>query len=517
MPMPNTPSPREVPAASPRPADRGWKALTSSSSPAPALPPPPVAADPPEVVPAVRPEVAAVASPEVAPEVAAETAPRPGQSHPGLTRRSLLAAALALPALAACAPAGPRSTAGPTRITFWSALRGSRQVVEAFNKSQNRIVVDFQQIPSGQLGGYAKLSNAARAGNPPDIATIEYPQVPGFAIDGVLRDLTDLVGDRLRAKLLPQALGLTTFEGRVYTIPLDVEPMVLHYRADLFAQHGLTVPRTWEEFAELAKRIPGLPGQRRLVLFPTDGGTQFAAFSWQAGAQWFSTAGGAWRVSMLDGPTRRVAEYWQKLIDDRLVFTNALESKHADAQVGQGLVITRLTGAWDAGAQKNARPGQKGLWKIAPMPQWAGAAPEVVSTHGGSTFAITQASAFPEAAMEFIEWQVSHPDALRARLSSGTSSQFPAAPGLIEVGRAAFDRAYYGGQDIYQLFDEEARRIRHTWVWGPRMTATLRVMQDGFARAGGGAGTLLDAVREAQNGTMPDLRALGLNVVEVAG
>ncbi|MGO1052011.1 ABC transporter substrate-binding protein [Crossiella sp. CA198] len=438
-----------------------------------------------------------------------------------LSRRSLLTAAVALPVLGACGPdptpRKPGPGGGPVRITFWSSLRGSRQVVEAFNKSQNRIFVDFQQVPSGGQGGYAKLSNAARAGNPPDVATIEYPQVPGFAIDGVLRDLTGLISDRLRARLLPQAWGLTTFENRVFTVPLDVEPMVLHYRADLFAQHNLAVPRTWSEFAELAKVARGLPGDRRLALFATDGGAQFAGFSWQAGAQWFSTTGGAWNVSIADEPTRRVAAYWQQLIDEGLVYTNAADSTHADAQIGQGRVLTRLTGAWDAGAQMNARPGQKGLWKIAPMPQWDGVTRESVATHGGSTFAVTQASAFPEAAMEFIEWQVSQPESLRARLSSGTSSQYPAASALVEVGSQAFDRAYYGGQDIYRLFDTEARKIRDGWTWGPRMTATLKLMHDGFARAGGGQGSLLDAVREAHSGTMPDLRALGLTTTEVTG
>jgi multiple sugar transport system substrate-binding protein len=116
--------------------------------------------------------------------------------------------------------------------------------------------------------------------------------------------------------------------------------------------------------------------------------------------------------------------------------------------------------------------------------------------------------------MEFIEWQVSHPDALRARLSSGTSSQYPAAPDLVAVGRKAFDRSYYGGQDIYTLFEEQAAAIRDGWVWGPRMTATQRVMQDGFARASGGQGSLIGSVRAAQDGTMPDLKALGLSTTE---
>ncbi|MEU1299702.1 ABC transporter substrate-binding protein [Streptomyces shenzhenensis] len=431
------------------------------------------------------------------------------------SRRSVLAALAAVPltgAASACsagAAGRARSTGGTTRITFWSALRGSQEVVEAFNRTHDHIQVEFQQIPSGQQGGYAKLSNAARAGNAPDVATIEYPQVPGFAIDGVARDITGLVSDSLRAGLLPQALGLTTFQGRVFSVPLDIEPMVMHYRSDLFERHGLRLPRTWDEFAGLAHTVRReLPG-RRLVLFPTDGATQFAAYAWQAGARWFDTSQGAWNVSLADAPSRRVAAYWQRLIDADVVFVNAVESRQSDAQIGDGLVLTRLTGAWDAGAQMKARPAQRGQWRIAPLPQWDPERP-AVGTHGGSTFAVTKDSRHPEAAMEFIEWQVSHPDSLRARLSSGTSSQYPAVSALVAVGRQAFDRSYYGGQDIYRLFRQEAERIRDGWVWGPRMTATGRLMQDSFARVGAGQGSLAGSLRAAQDGTMPDLRALGL-------
>ncbi|MFF9497696.1 ABC transporter substrate-binding protein [Streptomyces flaveolus] len=435
------------------------------------------------------------------------------------SRRSVLAAMAAVPltgAASACHGGNGASSARTgttTRITFWSALRGSQEVVDAFNRTHRNIQVEFQQIPSGGQGGYAKLSNAARAGNAPDVATIEYPQVPGYAIDGVARDITDLVGDGLRRKLLPQALGQTTFEGRVFSVPLDVEPMVMHYRADLFDHYGLRPARTWDEFAEQAATVRRTAPGRRLVLFPTDGMTQFAAYAWQAGAQWFDTSRGAWNVSLADAPSRRIADYWQRLIDRDDVFVNAVESRQSDAQLGNGLVLTRLSGAWDAGAQMNARPGQKGQWRIAPLPQWDTAGPSV-GMHGGSTFAVTKDSRHPEAAMEFIEWQVSHPDALRARLSSGTSSQYPAAPGLVPVGREAFDRSYYGGQDIYGLFEQEAPKIGEGWLWGPRMSATQKVMQDSFARVGAGQGSLVQSLRTAQEGTMPDLKALGLSTTQ---
>jgi multiple sugar transport system substrate-binding protein len=288
---------------------------------------------------------------------------------------------------------------------------------------------------------------------------------------------------------------------------------VMHYRKDLFGQFGLQVPRTWDEFADLARTVRQKDPTKRAALFATDGFTIFAAFAWQAGAQWFDISDGAWNVSMADAPTRRVAEYWQGLVDEGVLWVNPGASKQSDAQIGNSQVLVRFSGAWDAGAQMKARPKQKGQWAIAPLPQWDTGKP-VVGTHGGSTFAITRDSGNPEAAMEFIEWQVTHPDSLKARLTSGTSSAFPAIPALIPVGSEAFDRSYYGGQDIYQLFDQEAKKIRDGWTWGPRMSATQRVMNDGFAHMSGGEGTIIDAVREAQSGTMPDLKALGLTTTE---
>lgn len=432
--------------------------------------------------------------------------------------RTALTTALALAGLllgTACTPGGAtaESASGPVHLTFWSSLRGSQEVVDAFNRTHDDIHVDFEQVPSGQQGGYAKLSNAARAGNAPDVATIEYPQVPGFAIDGVARDLTPYMSKRLRAKLLPQALALTTFEGRTFSVPQDVEPMVFLYRRDLFAKYGIEVPRTWAEFEDAARAVKRKAKGKRIATFPTDGGHHLAGFAWQAGARWFDTRGGRWTVSMTDGPTRKVTAYWQRLIDEKLVFLNPVDTQAGTAQVGRSEVFGKLTGAWDAGGMMSSQPGQKGKWGVAPLPQWDPKHPRV-GTHGGSTFAVTKDSAHPREAMEFIEWQVSSPAAWRARLSSGISSQYPAVPALLPVLRKAMDTRYFAGQDIYALFDREARHISRRWTWGPRMTATLKTVQDGLARAGDGEGTVLGAVEEGQRSTMPDLKSLGLDARE---
>src|SRR2546430_1617296 len=106
--------------------------------------------------------------------------------------RALGCALAAATALAACAgPAQENQGSGPTVITFWSSLRGTQAVVDAFNKTHTDIQVDLDMTPAGTAGTNAELTNATRAGNAPDVATADYVSLPAFAIDGAFLDLTD--------------------------------------------------------------------------------------------------------------------------------------------------------------------------------------------------------------------------------------------------------------------------------------------------------------------------------------
>jgi len=107
---------------------------------------------------------------------------------------------------------------------------------------------------------------------------------------------------------------------------------------------------------------------------------------------------------------------------------------------------------------------------------------------------------------------VTSPDALRAKLSSGISSAFPVVPALVPVARKEMDTSYYSGQDIFGLFQQSAQLVSPSWKWGPRMTSTITSVEDGFAKAGAGSGTIVGALGEGQRRTLPDLRSLGLSV-----
>jgi multiple sugar transport system substrate-binding protein len=75
-------------------------------------------------------------------------------------------------------------------LTFWAWQKGSKEVVDAFNASQEDIRVTFEEIPSGNAGGYAKISNAVKAGNAPDLIAVEYPQLPEFVSQGAVQDIS---------------------------------------------------------------------------------------------------------------------------------------------------------------------------------------------------------------------------------------------------------------------------------------------------------------------------------------
>jgi len=415
--------------------------------------------------------------------------------------------------LTACSASGGSGTAkgGPVHLTFWSALRGTQEVVDEYNRVQNKVRVDYQQVPSGPQGGWAKLSNAARAGNAPDVATIEYPQLPGYAIDGVPRDLTKLLPDSVRRKILPQALDLTTLNGHTYAVPVDIEPMMFFYRKDVFTKYGIPVPKTWAEFESSARKLKKARPSSRIASFFTNGSQHMAGFAWQAGGQWYQTSDDTWRISMADAPTRKVAAYWQGLVDQDLVRVEPVDSQQWRAHLQSGETVGYMAGAWAAGSLMKSTPDGTGKWAIAPLPQWNPAKPSL-GTQGGSTFAVTKDSHHPKEALDFITWMVTSPDALRAKLSSGVSSAFPVVPALVPVARKEMDTAYFSGQDIFGLFQQSARLISPNWKWGPRMTSTITSVEDGFAKAGAGSGSIIGALREGERRTLPDLKSLGLSV-----
>ncbi|MGW6913367.1 ABC transporter substrate-binding protein [Kitasatospora sp. NPDC054939] len=445
--------------------------------------------------------------------------PAPSRRRALRTGAALTAAALCATLLAACGSDAdsPATTADgkPVTLTFWGWAKGTKEVVEAFNASHPGIRITFEEIPAGNAGGYAKLSNAVKAGNAPDVFNVEYPQLPDFVSQGAVQDISKLVGADLKAKYLPQAVELTTLGGRTWALPLDAAPQAFYYRKDLFAKAGITVPRTWDEFRTAAQKLKAAQPETRIATFFPDDPTTFQAMAWQNGAHLFSAAGDTWKVDLNGAEAKKVAAYWQQLVDEDLVRVQPSFSQQWTASLQKGETAGYAGASWGAGVLKSnlgTTPDINGKWAVAPIPTWDGN--PASGMLGGTTFAVSKDSKKAKAAVEFATWATTTAEGIKARIASGTSSAYPAAGDLVPVAKQAFATDFYGGQDIYTVYTEAARSIRPGWTWGPAMGVTNGSLKDSFGKVAGKTGTIDEALAAAQQATLADLRNRGLKVAQ---
>lgn len=137
--------------------------------------------------------------------------------------------------LAGCASGesnpSPAEAEGPVEITFSSWLKGSEQVVEAYNEAQDEVEVTFQSVASG-ADNYPQLTNQVAAGNAPDVVTVEYPRVAEMASQGVLKDISAEAGDLVADSFPASIQSLVNFGGSTWSVPLDAGVLMFFYRAD---------------------------------------------------------------------------------------------------------------------------------------------------------------------------------------------------------------------------------------------------------------------------------------------
>lgn len=430
---------------------------------------------------------------------------------------ALVGAATALAVLTACGGADDSRARGtaddPVTVSFWAWTRGSQEVVDAFNATHETIKVEFEEIPSGGLGGYPKIANAVKAGIAPDLLSIEYPQLSAFVSQGSLQDISGYLTEDIKKKFLPQTIEMTTLGGRNWAVPFDAAPQIFYYRKDFFTEHGITPPTTWDGFRDAAEQVRKAEPKTRIATFFPDDPTFFQAMAWQAGAQWFRADAGtdAWRIHTTDPASTRTAAYWQGLIDDRLVSTASSFSPEWTGSLKQGATVGYLGASWGAGVLAGIVPEQKGKWAAVRLPSWEADRP-ASGMIGGSTFAVSKGSTKTAAAVEFALWMSTHEDAINARIGASTSSALPASPAMVPIARKAFDTGFYGGQDLYGLFEEAGASIGPEWVWGPSPGATNSALGDALGEVVGGASTLPKAIRRAHDATVADLRKRGLKV-----
>jgi len=120
--------------------------------------------------------------------------------------------------------------------------------------------VNVTIVPFSDL--YQKILTDAATGTNAFDAWVFAPQwMVDFIVPGYVEDLTDRVANDPAIEwddVAPFFRDFSaTYQGRIYTIPLDGDFHMVYYRTDLLEEAGLEPPKTWDDYLEIAAFFHG--------------------------------------------------------------------------------------------------------------------------------------------------------------------------------------------------------------------------------------------------------------------
>ena len=218
--------------------------------------------------------------------------------------------ALALSCLVVCAALCSGCEKAPdarVHITYWEKWTGAegeamQTVVDAFNRSQDRIEVEYLAVSRGDQ----KTLMATAGGDPPDVAGLQFHNIYSFADNAALTPLDPYVErekqtvDAYMSRYYPVFSRMCRYEGALWALPTAPAVAALYWNKSLFREAGLDPERPPSTLAELdtfaIEAHPAVTPNVSFTVGSSSGRSRFLGTFW-AYPQWFG------------GPSCRAARY----------------------------------------------------------------------------------------------------------------------------------------------------------------------------------------------------------------
>ncbi|WP_188189783.1 ABC transporter substrate-binding protein [Nonomuraea sp. SYSU D8015] len=446
------------------------------------------------------------------------TLPPPGPRRLRTTVRAMLAVALAA-SLAACSSAGTSSsgnatTGGPVTLQVWTwnlknGNPAAKAIIDKYQQEHPNVTIKLSEV-GGTADTAAKLLAADQAGDTPDVVQVEYRGLPALVVAGVVKDITADVA-ALKSGIEPNIWALTTFNNQVYGVPQDIGPMMLTYRKDLFDKYGVKVPTTWAEYAEAAEQIRKKDPSVYIASFSPSQLEFFAAHAAQAGAQWWSNDGNAWKVGIDSEASLKTADFWEDLVKRDLVKVEPLLTPEWNAQVNDGKLLSWAAAAWAPSVIHSVAPDTAGKWESAPLPQWTPGNP-AVPFQGGSTYLVPAKSKHAKEAAAFAAWLGASDEGSKLML---TLDIYPGG----NAGRQATlssepPQLMPQQKDFYQVADQVIKNTTIPATWGPNVNVAQSAFENALNTAALNKSSFREVYRATQQAVVADLQKSGYTVIK---
>lgn len=285
------------------------------------------------------------------------------------------AASTAPATVAPAATPVPPVAPGATRVNLWHTIPSgatenyfNNTLVPAFSAVHPECVIVPRQLgvedPKLIRAGLALDLNDP---NRPQMWWLASSETGAYVEADLLADVDGWLAQHpdIRSNIIPAVLDVSSYQGKVRSLPWMTNSTAMWINTDLFAKAGLAIPSqdpeatwTWDEFAADAKALT--QGDVKGFLVTTSSGWDFWTYH-----TWYASAGGDTSgLAVLDSPASVKAETFQRdLLKNGYASTTPTGWDPA-AFFGQKVAI-QANGPWNYSGLKDLTFG----WTIVPYPR----------------------------------------------------------------------------------------------------------------------------------------------------
>jgi len=320
-------------------------------------------------------------------------------------------AATSVPVDGASVASSPATNTQPVVLKFFHWIgNDAGPVVEEINKrfeTENPgITVEFESLQTDQYDTVLKTRLAA--GDAPDVFGV----FPGTKKDPFVSAgyLMDLSSEPWAARVSQGSLGVAINDNKVYALPMDQNVLGVIYNKKIFADLGLEVPKTWDQFLEVSQKIKDA-GSTPIALGNKDlWVTQLIPFAMAPSKIYRDNP--MFDQEMYDGKMSFAgSDAWKKMmadyieLDKRGFFNKGVLGTTYDQTVqliSSEKAVMTVNGNWMIAPIKQANPDiNLGMF---PLPYTEDGTEPWVSSAVGSMMAISSSTKHPEEAQKYVEF-----------------------------------------------------------------------------------------------------------------
>jgi multiple sugar transport system substrate-binding protein len=403
------------------------------------------------------------------------------------------------------------ASSNAVKITFWAWVPGLGRAVTAFNQTHPGICVTQEDVGAGDPE-YVAITNAIKAGSgAPDVAEVEYDELPSFVITKSVDNLVPYGADNYKNDFVPWAWQEVSQGSAVYAIPGDAGPMAFYYNSALLAKYHITPPTTWAQFAAAAATLHKDDPSAYMTNFSATDLQWIMSLMAQDNAWPFTYTGGSSVTINWTGPAQMAfAQYWQNMLSAHELNSTTDVSATSFADMDKGIDASWLSSAWGPSYFLPDAKSSLGDWRATSLPQWTAGA-DIAANWGGSSYPVFAQSQHPQQAAEFAEW-LNASTASWNITKTAPSLLFPTyVPLLNDPTYKDLNNALSGTSDPNVAFTGAASHISSD-QWPPFMTEALNEASTVFAGVQNGKETLQAAFTSFQNVLVSYAKAQGFTV-----